>query len=372
MAMRKEWTPLVEIRHEDGVAGVCRSIEGGDLLLARDLEKLSGTPIEGFEPASTNDLAGGLLPPSAVSAEAIDKRGVAHSAACANGAWVAALPDSSRVNGVPARFRDADGATVRRPLRPGATVTLEHADVRRPCPACGGRDWQIARWPWFADEFKRAEVYDFAAGVCVRCGHSEDLGGTRIGEKPAKARPGADRPPDLHDLLGTAQFPLIGLDRGWRGERSVQHWFASEGALTSLALLHKRSAPSSASLSVRSSAPSRSWLSQTEEAEFYFPSTGPPKRIRTRRRQEAEAQESLDGYLRLRQRERAAARAPHGEIEIKLSGHKVTFAIVGDAHRWGAAGGTDEIEVCLAGKNIEPSDVRLVRLRDLKPYLKRV
>lgn len=135
MAMRREWVPLVEIRHERGVAGVCRSIEDGDLLLTRDLEKLSGAPIEGFGPASTDDLAGGLLPPGAVSAEAIDKRGIAHSAVCARGAWIAALPDPSRVNGVPARFRDTDGAIVRRPLRQGATVTLLQADVRRPCPA---------------------------------------------------------------------------------------------------------------------------------------------------------------------------------------------------------------------------------------------
>lgn len=165
---------------------------------------------------------------------------------------------------------------------------------------------------------------------------------------------------------------MVGLDRGWRGERAVQSWSGSEGTLTSVALVHKTSDPSSTSLSVRSSAPSRGWLSEAEEAEFYFPSIGRPKRFRTRRRQEAEAQESLDGYLRLRQRERAAARAPHGEIEMKLSGRKVTFAIVGDARRWGAAGGTDEVEVCLAGRNIEPRDVRLVRLRDLKPYLTRL
>jgi hypothetical protein len=273
---------------------------------------------------------------------------------------------------VPARFRDADGAIVRRPLRQGATVTLFHADVRRPCPACGGRDWLIARWPWFADEFKRTEVYDFAAGVCHRCGHSEGLGGNRIGEKSPRSRPRTDRCPDVSDFLGTADFPFVGLDRGWRGELAVQSWSAREDTLTSVALLHKSPDPGSASLSVRSSAPSRSWPSRTEQAEFHFPSSGRPKRFRTRRRQEAQAQESLDGYLRLRQRERAAARAPHGEIEIKLSGRKVTFAIVGDARRWGAAGGTDEVEICLAGKNIEPRDVRLVRLRGLKPYLKRV
>jgi hypothetical protein len=89
-----DWRILVALDPEAGSACIGREASSGTLLLAPDREKAAGMPLEGFEPAGSGDraLAGGVLPPGAVKAELIDKRGTAHAASCANGAWIVSTP----------------------------------------------------------------------------------------------------------------------------------------------------------------------------------------------------------------------------------------------------------------------------------------
>jgi hypothetical protein len=52
-------------------------------------------------------------------------------------------------------------------------------------------------------------------------------------------------------------------------------------------------------------------------------------------------------------------------VTVKIAGRNVTFAIVGDARRWGAATQAKGASIGLAGRNIEPRDVRVSRPKDL-------
>ena len=96
------------------------------------------------------------------------------------------------------RCRDAHSEIVRRPLRVGATLEFG-SNVNEPCPACGGQEWEIARWPWVG-ETEPKQVYVFSAGVCCGCGHTETLGGKPLTDE------GATRTRNL-GLLAAARRP---------------------------------------------------------------------------------------------------------------------------------------------------------------------
>jgi hypothetical protein len=86
-------------------------------------------------------VVGGLLPPGAVSAEAVDDRGDRIAATVGEGVYVAALEQPNEGEESLVCCRDAEGNPVRRPRAadyPSVSVT----DAEEPCPACGALDWE--------------------------------------------------------------------------------------------------------------------------------------------------------------------------------------------------------------------------------------
>jgi hypothetical protein len=166
---------LVTLAYEGGVAAVGRDWRGRAWL--GDPEP--GTMLEGFTPGAQGlagdvTLAGGLLPPRAVAAVVLDRAGSPHEATCANGAWLALLPDPVRGEEPLVRFLDPAGDLVAVPLPAG--VRLERvSDAAEACPVCGVNDWArvvaAPRGRYGEDGGGRP-----TAAVCGRCGHEEALG----------------------------------------------------------------------------------------------------------------------------------------------------------------------------------------------------
>jgi hypothetical protein len=123
--------------------GVVR-MDDGSVLVVADVTVFDGWPVrhaDRYRPVlvpggQQSCVVGGLLPPGAVVAEAIDDRGNRVPAAVANGAYVVALDQPSDGAEPIVCCRDSDGAPVSRPRAPGHPgATVQDADDA--CPACG-------------------------------------------------------------------------------------------------------------------------------------------------------------------------------------------------------------------------------------------
>jgi len=154
---------LVTTRRDDATAAVRRDADGHSWISlwpeARP-DRVAGSRLEGVEPArilGPDWLAvGGMLPPSATSAEVRGEDDAWHPAEVSEGAWVAFAPhDAGAPGGLPAvRFCDDRGAPVSR------AISTDLSSARRldagqaellasgasglggTCPACGATDWR--------------------------------------------------------------------------------------------------------------------------------------------------------------------------------------------------------------------------------------
>lgn len=78
----------------------------------------------------------------------------------------------------PVRFVDESGATVRSPL-PADWPRKPVTDADEPCPACGGREWDIMRAldaSRGASQAPDGSTQPSSFVVCPVCGHEEHLG----------------------------------------------------------------------------------------------------------------------------------------------------------------------------------------------------
>ncbi len=89
----------------------------------------------------SRSVVGGLLPPGAISAEAVDDRGSRVAAAVGHGAYIAALDQPNEGEEAIVCCRDANGDPVRRP-RAADYPSVRVTDADEPCPACGALDWE--------------------------------------------------------------------------------------------------------------------------------------------------------------------------------------------------------------------------------------
>lgn len=122
-------------------------MDNGLVLVTDDVRDGGGTYLREedlFHPQQAGDesrsVVGGLLPPGAVSADAVDDTGRRVAAAVANGAYAALLEQP--IDGVEPIVccRDPQGRPVRRP-RADAYPSERVIDAEEPCPACGAVDW---------------------------------------------------------------------------------------------------------------------------------------------------------------------------------------------------------------------------------------
>ena len=216
-------TVLIEL---PGGEGIVRR-DDGEIVLSHDVTLDWGQPLQPhdrYEPiriglSDERMLFGGLLPPGAVSVEAVEATGVRKAAAIADGAYAVIFEDGQ--HGEPALgYRDAAGAFVHRPM-PAEYPHQPVTDAEEPCPVCGAihyeeyfptEDWRGGGGRKGSDSFVPSPLI-----VCRVCGHQEQVGGImRFGE------------PDNAD-----EDPAVREARVARicAEQAVQRWYANKMTL---------------------------------------------------------------------------------------------------------------------------------------------
>ena len=160
---------------------------GDEIIEIRWGDAPSGQPVLSERPAwividEARALVFGLLPDSALSAEAVSPDGERVSCTIAPGVWLVVLPNNQRgAELYPVLFQDQVGA----PVNPGLPADWEREGIGTrevPCPACGSNAWDVvtAAWEgtghlrntrWGYDVYGPGKVF-----VCRVCGHEERAG----------------------------------------------------------------------------------------------------------------------------------------------------------------------------------------------------
>lgn len=162
-------------------AGVVRDDDG--LLVTTDVNEDGGEYVreeDPFHPVviwvdESRSAVGGLLPPGAVSAEAVDDRDGRVAAAVGHGAYIAVLDQPNEGEEPVVCCRDTSGTPVRRPWA-ADYPSVRVADAEVQCPACGALDWE--EYTPF-EEWRGGTVGPNGAAVanpvvsCRVCGHEE-------------------------------------------------------------------------------------------------------------------------------------------------------------------------------------------------------
>ncbi len=206
-----------------GGEGIVRR-DDGDTVLAHDVTLESGQPLQPwdrYQPvciglSDDRMLFGGLLPPGAVSVEAVEATGIRKAAAVGGGSYAVIFEDGEHSE--PALgYRDATGAFVHRPM-PAEYPHHPVTDAEEPCPVCGAiqydeyfptEEWRAGRGTKGTDTFVPSPLV-----VCRMCGHQEQAGGIfRMGQ--------ADNA-DEDEVARAARMARI------RAEQAAQRWYSNK------------------------------------------------------------------------------------------------------------------------------------------------
>jgi hypothetical protein len=214
---------LVEL---PGGEGIIRG-EDAEIALTHDVSLEAGQPVQPwdrYQPISvwlSDDrmLVGGLLPPGAVSAEAVQATGERTLAGIGGGTYAVILEDGKQDEPALA-YRDAAGAFVHRPM-PGEYRHQPITDAEEPCPVCGAikyeqyfatEEWRAGRGRKGTDTFEPHPLI-----VCRVCGHQEHVGAiSRFGQVDSTAEDEEAR---------VARMARV------RAEQAVQRWYADKMTL---------------------------------------------------------------------------------------------------------------------------------------------
>ena len=216
-------TVLIELPGGEGI--ICG--EDGEIALTHDVTLEGGQPVQPwdrYQPISvwlSDDrmLFGGLLPPGAVTAEAVHATGERTPAGVGGGTYAVILEDGKHDE--PAvGYRDAAGAFVHRPM-PGEYPHQPITDAEEPCPVCGAvqyeqyfttEEWRAGRGRKGTDTFEPSPLI-----VCRVCGHQEHVGAIfRCGHVDSTDENEETRAPRLARV---------------RAEQAVQRWYADKMTL---------------------------------------------------------------------------------------------------------------------------------------------
>jgi hypothetical protein len=161
---------------------------GDEIIEVRWGDASSGQPVLSERPTmiiidDSLALVFGLLPDSAVSAEAVSPDGERVTCTIAPGVWLVVLPNNQRgAELYPVLFQDQLGA----PVNPGLPADWEREAIGArdiPCPACGSNAWDMVTAAWEGTGHLRNSRWGYdvygpgKAFVCRVCGH-EDRAGT--------------------------------------------------------------------------------------------------------------------------------------------------------------------------------------------------
>jgi hypothetical protein len=162
--------------------------DDGEIVLTHDVTlRSAGQPLQPwdrYQPirlglSDEQMLFGGLLPPGAVSVEAVEATGFRKAAAVGGGTYAVVFSDGE--HGEPALgFRDAGGGFVHRPM-PDEYPHYPVTDAEEPCPVCGAveydeyvptEEWRGGRGTKGTPSFVPSPLI-----VCRVCGQQEPGGG---------------------------------------------------------------------------------------------------------------------------------------------------------------------------------------------------
>jgi hypothetical protein len=373
-----------------GGEGIVRR-DDGEIALTHDVTLDWGQPLQPwdrYEPiriglSDDRMLFGGLLPPGAVSVEAVEATGVWKAAAVGGGTYAVIFED--RQHSEPALgYRDAAGAFVHRPM-PAEYPHQPVTDAEEPCPVCGAvqydeyfptEDWRAGQGTKGTDTFMPSPLV-----VCRVCGHQEQAGGIMRFGQPDNA--------DEDAVAREARMARI------RAEQAAQRWYANKMTLmgvtfpiyaaegwparingsgshcddlTHLAIAHAETLPDSMFVQ-------RPRIEITTSIDSHQPGELAVARDAFASGIEADAnRQPTDGlsdaltlWFRANRRRRVAGshEAPVSETEITIDGAREPFLTVGtpNAH-WVAVRRHHDVTITIAARGIDPASLIIEPIAD--------
>lgn len=374
-------------------AGVVR-LDDGSMVITNEVSEGGGTYLreaDTFHPAKSwvdedRCVVGGLLPPGAISVEAVDDQGTRVAATVAQGAYAAVLEQANDGHEPIVCCRDVACGPVRRPWAddyPSVRVT----DAEEPCPACGSIDYDeytpFEKWRGGRGGPNGATVPNPVVS-CRVCGH-EETEGTFFGVSseasksddeatpaartaPTRARHPKHGSPSAAITIRETRFPIYGA-QGWparlggsgsQGGKvtniTIYHYNVAEadpyaGDRPRLAITTKRDELHSGETMREARRALENWLSQGAGA------AGWPEASRA----------AIALWLRARDRERRAAvlGASRSEQLITIDGAPTrTLTLNGPGNRWVAVARHADLMIIVAAHDLEPTSLRLESIAD--------
>jgi hypothetical protein len=381
-------TVLIEL---PGGEGVVRR-DDGEIVLTHDVSLDRGQclqPWDKYQPirvglSDERMLFGGLLPPGAVSCEAVEATGVRKAAVVAEGTYAVIFEDGE--HGDPALgYRDEAGAFVHRPM-PAEYPSRPVTDAEEPCPVCGAvqydeyfptEDWRAGRGTKGTDTYEPSPLV-----VCRVCGHQEHSG--------AISRYGQAEDTDEDAAAREARLARV------RAEQAVQRWYsnkitlmavtfpiyAAEGwparingsgshgdELTQLTIAHAEMMPDPVFV-LRPRIEVRTSIDPYQPGELAIARETFASRMEAdtnRGPTEGLSDAALTLWFRAARRRRAANAhgAPIGEIEIMIDGAPEPFLTVGspNAH-WVAVRHHHDLTITITAREIDPASLVIEPIAD--------
>ncbi len=381
-------TVLVELH---GGEGIVRR-DDGEIVLTHDVTLDWGQPLQPwdrYQPiriglSDDRMLFGGLLPPGAVSVEAVEATGVRKAAAVGGGTYAVIFED--REHGEPALgYRDAAGAFVHRPM-PAEYRHQPVPDAEEPCPVCGAvqyeeyfptEDWRGGSGRKGSDSFVPSPIV-----VCRVCGHQEQAGGImRFGQ------------PDSADEDAAAREARMARIRA---EQAVQRWYANKMTLmgvtfpiyagegwpawingsgsrgddlTHLRIAHAQTLPDPVFVALPRIEVTTS-IDPHQRGELAVARGAFASGIEAdanRRPTDGLSDAALTLWFRAARRRRVAGshEAPLSEAEIMIDGVREPFVMVGTSNaRWVAVRRHHDVTITIAAREIDPASLIIEPIAD--------
>ncbi len=381
-------TVLIEL---PGGEGVIRS-DDGEVVLTHDVTLDWGQPLQPwdrYQPiriglSDDRMLFGGLLPPGAVSVEAVEATGVRNAAAVGGGSYAVIFEDGEPSE--PALgYRDAAGAFVHRPM-PAEYPHHPVTDAEEPCPVCGAvqyeeyfptEEWRGGRGTKGTDTFVPSPLV-----VCRVCGDQEEAGGilrmvqaddadedevaraTRMAR--IRAEQAAQRWYSDKITLMAVKFPIYAAE-GWPARINGS---GSRGDdFTHLVIAHAETLPDSVFVQ-------RPRIEITTSTDSYQPGELAIARDAfasgieadtNRQPTEGLSDAALTLWFRAARRRRVAGsyEAPVSETEIAIDGAREPFVTVGTPNaRWVAVRRHHDVTITIAAREIDPASLIIEPIAD--------
>ena len=380
-------TVLIEL---PGGEGIVRR-DDGEIVLTHDVTLDWGQPLQPhdkYQPiriglSEERMLFGGLLPPGAVSVEAVEATGVRKAAAVGGGTYAVIFEDGEHRE--PAMgYRDAAGVFVHRPMPaeyPHRTVT----DAEEPCPVCGALQYEeyFPTEDWRGGRGRKGNSFvPSPLVVCRLCGQQERAGGImRFGQpddadedaaarEARMARIHADQAvqrwyANKMTLMGVT-FPIYAAE-GWPARINGQ---GSQGDdLTHLTIAQAETLPDSMFVE-RPRIEVTTSIDPYRAGELAVARDAFASGIEAdgnRRPTDGLSDAALTLWFRAGRRERVAGshEAPVSETEIRIDGAREPFLTVGTPNaRWVAVRRRHDVTITIAAREIDPASLIIEPIAD--------